>query len=325
MSGPADLLVVMYHYILGPETPQFTRLRGVDRDDFEQQVQFLSRNRRVISCEELLAALADGCDVPQNAALITFDDATSDHYLTAFPILKRYAVPAAFFVITHAADTGELTSTHARHLLAAALGDVPMMEKLYSQLDASLGTGLEPLLQGIPMDVAQRAYRWDEPQMARFKYAVNFVVETNVRDSAVRTLYERELGDAKSAGRAHFASWDQLSEMQSSGMHIGGHSHTHEPLALLSDEGLNQEIALCESRLTARLGERPRTFSYPYGKAEHFDTRCFSALKKNGFMAAFTNIQKAASISQLSRPEFRYQIGRIDPKDLNQACERNAA
>lgn len=312
MSGADNLLVVMYHHVLGPDTPHLHGLRGVSVEEFDRQLQLLSRERNIIACEEFLA----GGDLPERPTLLTFDDATIDHYRTAFPVLARRRLTASFFVITNSAETGQLTSTHARHLLAARMGDQPMMQALRTELDQLLPGGIDPLLAAVSPETAAAAYRWDEPEMARFKYALNFVVDRDQRELAVRSLFEKEAGDWEAAGRRHFAGWDDLEEMQAAGMHIGGHSHTHEALAMLSDQTLEEEIALCAGALTRRLGDRQRAFSYPYGKAEHFDDRVIAAVRRYGFRAAFTNLQGDDAAARVVNERARYEIARFDPKDL---------
>ena len=42
---------------------------------------------------------------------------------------------------------------------------------------------------------AQRTYRWDSPEVASFKYLFNFVLDWDVRDQTVKTLFEEHIGD----------------------------------------------------------------------------------------------------------------------------------
>src|SRR3546814_12530242 len=50
-------------------------------------------------------------------------------------------------------------------------------------------------------------------------------------------------------------TWAQLREMHASGMEIGGHGVHHRMLAKLPDGKLQAEVAECQARLTAELGE----------------------------------------------------------------------
>jgi peptidoglycan/xylan/chitin deacetylase (PgdA/CDA1 family) len=66
---------------------------------FERQLAFLARHRyRVLSLEELVAALEAGSDGPRHSVVITFDDGYEETYTIAWPLLKRFGFPAAVFI-----------------------------------------------------------------------------------------------------------------------------------------------------------------------------------------------------------------------------------
>ena len=60
---------------------------------FEQHMRFLSRCYRVMPLVELVERNRRG-DIPHRAVAITFDDGYRDNYEYAFPILKKYGIPA---------------------------------------------------------------------------------------------------------------------------------------------------------------------------------------------------------------------------------------
>src|SRR5438477_1528660 len=74
---------------------------------FEQHMRFLSRCYRVMPLMELVERNRRG-DIPHRAVAITFDDGYRDNYQYAFPILKKYGLPATIFVTTGAIETGKL-------------------------------------------------------------------------------------------------------------------------------------------------------------------------------------------------------------------------
>ena len=78
-------------------------------------------------------------------------------------------------------------------------------------------------------------------------------------------------------------SWTEVAEVAQSGVEIGGHSHTHPELDVLSADALNREIRLCRGTLEQRLGRPVATFSYPHG---YSSDRVRKAVRREGFSSA---------------------------------------
>jgi len=69
-------------------------------DMFELHLDYLSNHYNVISLHQALNFIKLGyCDVTK-PAVVTFDDGYVDNYEVAFPLLKKYQVPATIFVVT---------------------------------------------------------------------------------------------------------------------------------------------------------------------------------------------------------------------------------
>lgn len=66
---------------------------------FDSYCRFLSRYFRVVSFSTFLDCLRRGVDISR-MAVITFDDGYLDNFEVAAPILRRYGLPATFFVAT---------------------------------------------------------------------------------------------------------------------------------------------------------------------------------------------------------------------------------
>ncbi len=80
MSG---LLVLLYHRV----HPEF----GVHPEVFERQIEFLVRRLRVVSLDNFEKS-------GKLSTLVTFDDGFYDFFVYAYPVLKKYQVPAVVFV-----------------------------------------------------------------------------------------------------------------------------------------------------------------------------------------------------------------------------------
>ncbi len=99
LGGEDKLLVLAYHRIC--ETEGFTwddDLVSASPREFERQIRYIAERFTPITFEELGRILNGRSLMPPRPVIVTFDDGYMDNYLQAFPILKRYKVPATFFI-----------------------------------------------------------------------------------------------------------------------------------------------------------------------------------------------------------------------------------
>ena len=78
-------------------------------------------------------------------------------------------------------------------------------------------------------------------------------------------------------------SWAAIRDVASAGAAIGGHSVTHTDLMSLAPVALEAEVRGCSEEIMAGLGEKPKHFAPPYGRADatalqtvrrYFNTSC---------------------------------------------------
>lgn len=90
--------ILMYHSI-DPAASARNRL-AITADTFDKQMHFLkSRHYNVITLEELVGLIKNKKQVPAKTICISTDDGYRDNYTYAFPILKKYNLPATMFII----------------------------------------------------------------------------------------------------------------------------------------------------------------------------------------------------------------------------------
>jgi peptidoglycan/xylan/chitin deacetylase (PgdA/CDA1 family) len=91
--------VLMYHHIseeLGRE-----ECFNVTPCLFEKQIGFLlTKNFKVISLTQLVEYLKENSPLPPKSVVITFDDGYKNNYIYAYPILRKYNIPATIFLTT---------------------------------------------------------------------------------------------------------------------------------------------------------------------------------------------------------------------------------
>lgn len=86
----SGILVLNYHSI--GSNSKFS----LNINEFEKQIIFLKNNYEIISLDEI----EKNKNYKKINIIITFDDGYEDNFLYAFPILKKYSVPATIFLVS---------------------------------------------------------------------------------------------------------------------------------------------------------------------------------------------------------------------------------
>ena len=298
----ADCLVVMYHYVRPPVPEPELALPALDLDRFEQQLDRLAAGREIITVQTYLDYLEGRSDLPSRAALLTFDDGLIDHARHVLPALRRRGMTGAFFVQTEPLERQCMEAAHMNHLLLARLD----FDELIGEFESALGaeTPHRRLADYCDRDTALRLYHYETEPRALYKYAIAFGLPFELRDRILERLFSRHVGDPREHAGRFYLSWSQLAEMRDAGMHIGGHSHPHDPYTRMTNSRIKADVSTCARILSARLGFDTRTFSYPYGR---FDRGTTEAVRDAGFAAAFTTADRSNT-----GPVDRYRIARVD-------------
>ena len=88
--------MLMYHHV-NPEG-NFINVRP---EIFELHMRYLrKRGFTAIHADAFSGILSGKCAAPRKPVMITFDDGWLDNWVFAFPVLKRYGIKAAIFLIT---------------------------------------------------------------------------------------------------------------------------------------------------------------------------------------------------------------------------------
>lgn len=93
--------VLMYHHINNHKGDMIT----VTPEIFEKQMRYLHKSGyKTLTTWELLSYINGDLLLKEKAVLITFDDGWLDNYIYAYPILKKYGINAAIFIVANWID-----------------------------------------------------------------------------------------------------------------------------------------------------------------------------------------------------------------------------
>lgn len=286
--------MLMYHRFTSAGSDR--RITGVSSEVFEQQVAHIARYHHPVTVTEMIRCCFEGRELSAHSIAITVDDGYEDFYHIAWPILRRYNVPATFYVTTGFVD-GELW------LWPDKLDWILEEASLRSE-------SLTPFVYGMETSLPPAG---SDQQRRLFHRLVNYLLmvpdaKKHFFLNAMATHWELQIPDIA----PHWArpvTWDQLVEMQAGGVEIGGHTVTHPSLSQVTLEQAEQEIMGARDSLASHLGDLPRSFCYPNGTQQDFVGAQVPLIKKAGFTGAVVAFADAQGQSQ------RYAMRRHSSSD----------
>ncbi|MCD1631306.1 polysaccharide deacetylase family protein [Marinobacter shengliensis] len=250
---------------------------------FEDQVKHIKRNYNPFSLIGLMEYQREHGRFPPHAVVITVDDGYRDFYQYAFPILKKYDVPATLF-----ATTGFIEREHWLwpDKITWLLNEV-------SEIPETIQIDLIELPSG-PVSAENRPVYWkrlnDHALSLPDQEKQQFIGELTLR---LNTAFPLSI-----PGAYEPLNWEELRELQDSGIEIGGHTVTHPSLGRVDEEQAKEEIFGCMESLTKNLGERPRTFCYPNGQPSDFKPFLPGIVERAGFYGAVTAFPDARGVAE---------------------------
>lgn len=265
------LSVLIYHRTLAAPDPILHD--EIDAATFEGHMAMLAAEFNVLPLSEACTRLQRG-SLPARAACVTFDDGYADNEHTALPILKRFGLPATFFVATGFSDGGIMFNDAVIEAVRRAPAGTLDLSKL--------GLGIHDL-----GDSATRRAAFDV-LLGLVKYR-----PVEERDTLVAQLTEALRSTLPNDLMMRPA---QIKRLHDSGMEIGGHTINHPILKVLDDNQARAEIMGGKQRLEQIIEAPVMLFAYPNGKpGRDYGRRHVELVKGAGFAAAVSTTSGVAS------------------------------
>jgi len=304
----AALWVVTYHYVRDLPRTRFPQIKGRLVSELDQQVAWLSERCEMATLQSTLAFLAGEYEPSRDLCLLTFDDGLKDHYTNVLPILTRRQIQGVFFISTVCLEQHRVLPVHKNHFLMAELE----FSQYRSAFLEHLATLSDEAPSGADIEKAKRAYPWDSPDVAAFKFFLNYRISEHLRVRVLDALFEKFLGDESTFARELYLDWEEVRQMQAQGMVIGGHSNNHVALSSLSPEEQEVDLATCARVLHQRVAPQPAwPFCYPYGHSYSFNATTVQHLRALGFLCSFTTEPGAVRAG-----DDPFTLRRVDTNDV---------
>ncbi|MGJ8682413.1 polysaccharide deacetylase family protein [Paraglaciecola sp.] len=288
--GEYPLAVIYFHRVLNQPDPFLPDDPTIE--EFERLIATLSKHFSTYTISKALELQAIG-ELPKLSLCISFDDGYADNFTNALPILKKYKVPATFFVATNGTRLGYLWNDilldsirHTQNPVLTVAGQTKHLNTIENKVNTYLKL------------------------VSQLKFMQN-----QERDEIISAIV-KQLGTIGTP--RCMMTEEQVRNLHDDGHEIGGHTTTHSILGVQNNEVALTEIQTNRDDLEEILATKIKTFAFPNGNyPRDFDQRHIDMVKECGFQfACSTNDGGVTSKSNL------YSVSRFMPhrKERNQFC-----
>lgn len=280
MWARRKILIVMYHGVIREKLPVPCWWQ-LPYDQFQWQIRYLKKHYKVMPLREVISSIQNGRPLPDNTAVITFDDGFENNYTTAYPLLKELNMPATIFIVTDMVGTQKCL----------------WMDEVFMLFMAAKKTSLD--LRNVGLDLYHLGSIIEKRQSKKIVSERLKSMSALSKDEALNEI-RSQLGVGEEACKhAHnfrLMSWEQVDQIKSEGLvDFGVHSCTHEILSRINEAHLNYEIRHSCERLRS-MG--PVIFAYPNGRRVDFTEQAKNLLACEGALCALSTISGLNHVDQ---------------------------
>ena len=287
-------VVIMYHGIVERIIDPYLDRYCITKTHFQRQIDFLGKKFRFVSLSELVSILKSKESTKKPCAVITFDDAFENVYLTAYPMLRKLKIPFVVAIPTGLVDT-------KRSIWGCEI-DLIVMRTPRSDISFSLNDAdeiLEFSLGSREERLAAVTRLRNQALSSKNGNCYQFVTDLIKGHGAQR--FEQLLEDYPHL--RVMRTW-QLREMIRNGMEPACHGFYHLYLDTDNDDIIRQEVLNSKVHLAERLNLADiKHFILPYGK---FSDKTLTTIREAGFTSCL--IAKNRPVGQ---NEDLYRLPRI--------------
>ena len=286
------LTILAYHRVMPTDAldsyPFDPELISATPSQFDSQMRYVREHLHPVSLQDVIAQVEQGTPLPANAVAVTFDDGFADTYRYAFPVLRRYQIPATIFVST---------------------GYVESQQPFWFELAAYLVYRLPPRTLVLHDGHSHPSGNSRSERTTSLRQIQRILKDSpNQQRMALIEKWTHEFSSLIDHDALHHSlpiSWSQIQQMASSGIDFGSHTVTHPNLTRLSDAELSWELTESKISLESRLQQPIQSIAYPIGTASAFNDRVTAATAQHGFKIGVTYVSGANPIQQIDRFKLR--------------------
>ncbi len=263
------LIILRYHSVLDDPLEHADSIgSGIihSSTEFAQQMQYLACTCNPVTMDQVLDFARGSRGLPPRSVAVTFDDGFADNLSVAIPILNRYGVPAAIYV------------------MAGYVSSIPWYCTLRYIFARTQRTSFTD-----PFNGTTRSLNPENRYESYLACSRACAATPRARIDAAMMALEKALEVEYRPMEPIMLSWNGVREVIHQGHTVGSHSLSHPNLAYISPEELRDQMADSQKILESQTASRIRHFSYPSPIMEpHWTEATVETCRATGYETAVT-------------------------------------
>ncbi len=237
----------------------------VSQASFELQIKFFKKFYNIIKFSDL-NKLNRYDKLPPNSLIITIDDGYEDNYTVAYPILKKYNVPATIYLATDNIGNSNIYWWDELYYILTILNKNKVLYQTHLRSSHSF-------------DLMKRFK--DDP--ASLFSCLNHLDKSKIY-SLLESLRKLIPDEHNLISSNKFLDWEQIIEMRSH-VDFGSHTCSHSSFEALDEQSIISELTQSKDIIKKAVGSRVISFAYPAG---HHSKKAAELVQEAGYSYAVT-------------------------------------
>lgn len=306
------LYIAMYHYTRDLKHSRYPEIKGLDKELFKNQIEFMKNSFNVVTMEQVLENIqGEGMHgLPENALLLTFDDGYADNYTVAYPILEEYGLQGSFFIPGKTFATHQLLDVNKIHYILASTDIYKLVDDLKKQMDYYRGSEYQYASTDELFHEYAVANRFDIKETIFVKRMLQTVLPEKLRNTISSNLFEKYVGvTEEQLAYELYMTEEQIRTMKRHGMFIGIHGYDHYWLGNLPKDKMKQDILMALDTLDEFIDRKQWVMNYPYGS---YNQEVIRYIRQQGACIGLTTDVRVAELGKDSA----FELPRLDCNDF---------
>lgn len=234
--------IIVYHYVRPIKNSQY-EIKGMDVDDFQNQIIMLKKKYKPIGMQDIIEALDNKRQIVNDSILLTFDDGIKDHYDYVFPLLRENGIEGLFFPSGKPILKKIVLDVHKiQFILASVENPRSIINEIRKYLD-----DLKNEFDTESFDSYYKKFavenRFDSKDVKFIKNLLQKGLPYELRTKLIDRLFKRYVtDDEESFSKKLYLSMDEIRKMKNAGMTFGSHGYSHYWMSTLAEKELIKEL-----------------------------------------------------------------------------------